>query len=557
MMDTIGKIGLFGLMGLISGWHSAIANTAQFDWFKYQGESALKVHATQYVNPILPGFYPDPSITRVKNHYYLVNSSFAYFPGFPIFQSENLVDWKQIGNAFDRTSQFQLNGIDSSRGMFAPDISYHNGTYYLVSTCVECGQPFLRNFVLTAKAPQGPWSTPTTLDFDGIDPSIFWDDDGKAYIVHNGDPIGGSKYDGHKAIWLQSFDPKTKKMVGQAIQIVNGGVNIQDKPFWIEGPHLFKKDHKYYLIAAEGGTQNNHSEVVFRADKVTGPYIPYDQNPILTQRTLDPERKNPVANAGHADLVQTQDGQWWAVFLGVRPYDPEGNFNIGRETFLLPVQWKNGWPVILKNGKKIPLVVKKPTIDHSKNSHNGSLSYIDSFDQSHLGPQWISLRTSNTKRYQLVDGKLILHAAGKIGDMQKTPAFVGRRLQHQQATISTRLDFTPEQSGDQAGLVAIQNDRSFLFFGVERLNNQNVIALYKHDQSDKQQLIQSVPYTAQHVDLTIHVNRGQMSFDYTVAHQTKTLAAHVDTRFLSTPQAGGFVGTVIGPYSYHETPPEK
>ena len=328
---------LFAAASRIAG-AEAPGEFARFDWFEYRGADPIDAIATadarHYRNPILAGFYPDPSIERVGEDYYLVNSSFAYFPGIPLFHSRDLVTWTQIGNVIDRPGQFAFGAIGLSRGIFAPDITYHRGVFYLVSTCIDCGG----NFVLTATDPAGPWSDPVWVDIDGIDPALFFDDDGSAWILNNGPPVGTPLYDGHRAIWIQRFDERALQPVGPRTLLINGGVDLAARPIWAEGPHLFRKDGWYYLITAEGGTAEQHAEVVYRSRDVTGPYRPGPGNPILTQRDLDPARPHPITSAGHADFVTTPAGDWWSVFLGARPYR-DNYYNIGRETFLLPVKW--------------------------------------------------------------------------------------------------------------------------------------------------------------------------------------------------------------------------
>lgn len=303
-------------------------------------------------NPILKGFYPDPSICRVGEDYYLVNSTFSYFPGLPIFHSKDLAHWEQIGNAMDRTAQLNLDGLGISRGLFAPAIRYNIGTFYITCTLIDNGN----NFVITTTDLSKGWSDPIWLpEVEGIDPSLFFDDTNRAYIIYNSDPPNKvSVYDGHRSIKIVEFDVATSKVISSPVIIVNGGSDMSQKPIWIEGPHIFKKDGFYYLIAAEGGTDVNHSEVVFRGKNVLGPYESYSQNPILTQRNLDPNRKDAVTSTGHADFVEDANGNWYVVFLGCRPYGA-GFYNTGRETFIAPVSWENGWPKINLEGE----VVKK------------------------------------------------------------------------------------------------------------------------------------------------------------------------------------------------------
>jgi alpha-N-arabinofuranosidase len=532
------------------------AQTATFERFTYQGRSIeqAKPASGQFLNPIISGYYPDPSVTRVDKDYYLVNSSFAHYPGLPIFHSTDLVHWTQIGNAIDRPGQLDFTGRAVSEAVFAPDITYHDGTFYIVNTCVQCRG----NFVITAKNPAGPWSDPIWLPFEGIDPSIYWEGD-RAYIVNNRAPAEPPRYDGHRAIWVQEYDWRAGKMVGESTQLINGGVDLSKKPVWIEGPHIFKKDGWYYLTAAEGGTSVNHSQVVLRSKALRGPYVPFAGNPILTQRDLDPKRPHPISAAGHAELVQTQNGDWWATFLATRPY-AEDYYNIGRETFLLPVTWKDGWPIILDKGKTVPWTLAKPRLPASpppKLPTSGDFGYTDEFDGNRLAMQWIGIRTPRTPFYTVANGTLNMRGGDALGDRQGVPGFVGRRQQHAIADVSTTLRYAPAKDGARAGLVAIQNDYAYLFFGLTRIDGQPRIALYKRegqntrDEAAAETLVASAPFAASGpVTLTIHAMGGQMAFDYAVGGRTMTLKPDLDVRFLSTARAGGFVGTVIGPYVY-------
>lgn len=535
---------------------TAAAQTAKFDRFTYQGRSIeqVKPQAGEYLNPIVSGYYPDPSVTRVGKDYYLVNSSFAHFPGLPIFHSTDLVHWTQIGNAIDRPGQLDFSGRSVSEAVFAPDISYHDGTFYIVNTCVQCRG----NFVITAKDPAGPWSDPIWLPFEGIDPSLYWEGD-RAYIVNNRAPDETPRYDGHRAIWLQEYDWRAGKMVGESTQLVNGGVDLSKKPVWIEGPHIFKKDGWYYLTAAEGGTSVNHSQVVLRSKELRGPYVPFAGNPILTQRDLDPKRPHPISAAGHAELVQTQNGDWWATFLATRPY-ADDYYNIGRETFLLPVTWKDGWPIILDKGKTVPWTLAKPRLPASPAPTlptSGDFGYTDEFDGTKLAMQWIGVRTPKTPFYTVANGSLTMRGGDALGDRQGVPGFIGRRQQHAIADVSTTLTFTPAKDGARAGLVAMQNDYAYLFFGLTRIDGQPRIALYKRegkntrDETAAETLVASAPLNAKGpVTLSLHARGGTMAFDYQVGGKTMTLKNDLDIRFLSTARAGGFVGTVIGPYAY-------
>lgn len=521
---------------------------AEFHQFSYRGESLEEASPEpgEFRNPILSGYYPDPSLTRVGDEFYLVNSSFTHYPGLPVFRSGDLVNWLQIGNAIDRKGPFDFNGLAVSRGIFAPDISHHDGRYYIVSTCVDCGG----NFVITAENPAGPWSDPSWLGFEGIDPSIYWEGE-SAFIVNNGAPEEPPRYEGHRAIWIQAFDWKNLKMTGRRSVLINGGVDISRNPIWIEGPHVFNKDGVYYLTAAEGGTGDQHSQTIFRSEKLWGPYTPADHNPILTQRDLDPGRPDPVTSAGHAKFVELPNGDWWATFLATRPYGPD-EYNIGRETFLLPVTWADGWPVILPPGAPIPYTLPRPALpedSRSMPSLSGDFSYVESFDGDRLGPEWVGIRTPVEPIYRLQDGTLTLTCKGGFGDLSIPPPFIGRRQQHHVATVSVIFSFEPVITGQRAGLAAVQNDTSLMFFGMERFDDGNRLVVSIRDGTLEDTLVAETPLPdIQEMTLTMKARGGAMDFEYTLAGQRRTLAADVDARLLSTRRAGGFVGTIIGPY---------
>jgi xylan 1,4-beta-xylosidase len=515
-----------------------------------------------YSNPILAGFYPDPSICRVGDDYYIVNSSFSYFPGLPLFHSKDLVNWKQIGNAMNRPEQLNLDGDGVSRGLFAPDITYHKGTFYIVCTLIDK----LGNFVITAKDAKGPWSNPVALpQVNGIDPSLFFDDDNKAYVLFNSVPPDNiPMHEGHRTIRMFEFDWKNLKVTGEEKLLINGGTDMAKKPVWIEGPHIFKKDGWYYLICAEGGTGYNHSEVVFRSKSIEAPFISYENNPILTQRQLDPSRKDPVTTTGHAGFTQTKDGKWYAVFLGCRPYG-DNYYNTGRETFMAPVKWENGWPVILKGNEEVQYHYPVPTPSLTKtaaNSFSGNVIYRDEFDQPSLNNRWIFLRTVRKKWYSLSEKKGFLSTQLQPGTCAgiTNPSFIAHRQQNLSCTATTSLNFNPSNEDEKAGLVIFQNEQHFYFISVTLGYSPppdgpvSMINLYKStNDSTAMELIasQALPnHMTENIRLRITANKDQYSFYYSFTSKPwKLLADNQDGKFLSTRVAGGFVGSVFALYA--------
>jgi len=531
------------------------AASVDFYQFTYEGKDAVfaqKPAQGQFQNPIIAGFYPDPSITRAGDDYYLVTSSFSYSPGVPIFHSKDLVKWKSLGHVLVTPKQLPLYKQQTSRGIYAPTIRYHDGTFYLITTLVDVRG----NFIVTAKDPAGPWSEPILLpEVGGIDPDIFFDDDGRVYIAHNDAPVGEPLYEGHRAIWLREFDPKTKKVIKESRRIiVNGGTDLAKKPVWIEAPHIYKINGWYYLLCAEGGTAYEHSEVVFRTKDLTKPFEPYAGNPILTQRDLDINRPNPITTAGHADLIQTKEGDWWAVFLATRAYDKTA-YNTGRETFLLPVSWKNEWPIILEKGKEIPYQLNAPKISKStKNAESttGNFIWQDNFSSKALQHQWVSLRTADSPFYTLKSNRIQLQALNTRLNELEQPAFLGRRQQHTRFSASTQLDIPAEKTS--AGIVALQSETAHYYFGAKTINGKTQLFIEQANRSVPKIIHTVSPAdTGKRLTLAIEGNAGKISFYYhNKDGNKKTVLENADAKILSTEVAGGFVGTLLGIHAREE-----
>ncbi|TDP02260.1 glycoside hydrolase family 43 protein [Flavobacterium sp. 245] len=539
-------------------------NVAVFDWFNYQGKEdayvAISKSEEEYLNPILAGFYPDPTICSADGKFYLVNSSFCYFPSLPIFESTDLVNWKQIGNIINRREQADFGNSRLSGGMYAPTIRYNKGIFYVICTNVSG----VGNFVVTAKNPAGPWSNPIKLpEVNGIDPDIFFDEDGKVYMTHNGPPPNNiSLHDGHRAIYMLEYDLEKQKIITEPKLVINGGTDMAKKPVWIEGPHVFKKDGFYYMICAQGGTGFNHSEVVFRSKNVYGPYESYASNPILTQSHLDPNRKNLVSTTGHADFVELPNGDWWAVFLGCRPY--EGDlYNTGRETFMMPVEWKNGWPEIKGGNEPLPMKNKRPNLPLSKEKiepNNGNFTWQDNFDSKELGLKWNFIRTPSEKWYELTNGKLVIKPRKESIHTETNFSFIGRRQQHLKFEASVKLEFNPKDNLTVAGLTAFQNEKHYFLVG-KRLNTANKLEVFVEKtagkiNNGKPEIIakKELLDTDKVLFVKIEGNRKLYSFYFKTKEKEKwnLLIKDVDGSILSTKEAGGFVGTYLAMYASNE-----
>ena len=401
-----------------------------------------------FKNPILPGFHPDPSICRVENDYYMVTSSFEWFPGLPIFHSKDLVNCEQIGHVLDRPSQLQMkDGLKASNGLWAPTIRYHQGTYYVICTATGCGG----NFFVTADSPEGPYSEPIFIkDAPGIDPSLFFDEDGTMWYCGsiNGDnKIPPRRYPAEDRIYVQQLDPSTGQFIGER-HIVSSGYAINSP--YAEAPHIYKIKGKYYLMIAEGGTWENHAVSVFTADNIVGPYTPFICNPVLTHRHLGNDID--ITTIGHADLVQTQNGDWYSVMLGVRPVN---GFNmLGRETFLTPVEFQGEQPIFNPGVGRVLMEEQFPKLPECPVIKPDNR---DEFNGQSLAYCWNFLRTPFEKWYELKDSKLQINLRPQRVSELVNPSLIARRVEHHKFYTACAMQFNPTKSNEEAGMVIKQN----------------------------------------------------------------------------------------------------
>jgi len=490
----------------------------------------------------MPGFYPDPSICAVGEDYYLCNSTFAYFPGLSLMHSKDLVHWEQIGNVLDRNSQLPLEGADHSQGLFAPTIRFHDGLFYVICTNVTHGG----NFIVTAENPEGPWSEPHYLeDADGIDPSLFFDDDGKCYYIGTHPNPDGVKYNGDWFIYICEVDLNEWKLVGEKHNVWNGALK---GCIWPEGPHLYKENGYYYIMHAEGGTGPEHSVMICRSRDILGPYENNPKNPILTHRHLGADF--PIKYVGHGDLIVTPRGEWFITVLAVRPL--ERFTTMGRETFLAKVIWEEDWPVVnpgvgmLTDEVEIDLPSWDPLTDpdsytsrtSGKTCVPGSSRTYVFADMKMLGDEFLMLRNYPSDMFVL-DGEGLKLKAGR-DDIKAvaSPSFVAIRQQHHYFKSAAVFDTSDLKAGESAGLVLIQNNlynlRAEVTDGVLR-------AVICKDGKDE---ILGEAEASGEVSVSIDV-AGLIA---TVLLGGKVIG-EAKVSDLSTEVAGGFVGCCVGIYA--------
>lgn len=499
-------------------------------------------------NPVLSGFYPDPSICRVGRDFYLVNSTFAYFPGIPVHHSRDLVHWTQIGNVIDRLDQLSFEGAGISRGLFAPSIRHHNGTFYVLCTNIDNGG----NFIVTAKDPAGPWSDPVWFkDAQGIDPSIFFDDDGSAWYVGTRPAPEGVKYNGNWEVWTQQIDLKTLSLVGPTHGLWRGALR---ECIWPEGPHLYKINGYYYLMIAEGDTGMDHAISIARSKTLTGPWVGKASNPILTHRHLG--RNAELINVGHGDLFDDGEGNWWMVLLASRPYG--GTCNLGRETYMVPVRWEDDWPLasadtgLVEKTYVLPAAFEAFAKAEAAKTVTVPRPACEHFDSKTLPQDWLILRTPPVPVFDLEKRPGWLGLPLLAGTVRGTEpvAFAALRQRHMSWSLSALFDFTPTAENECAGLALLQNERFNYRLEIGQTGGKDVIRLVRSC-GDTDEVLASVPRPQGKVTVLTAWAEGQnLSFGFAASGEKPAiLATGVDGTILSTEKAGGFVGTVLGVFA--------
>ncbi|MHB9028205.1 MAG: family 43 glycosylhydrolase [Candidatus Latescibacterota bacterium] len=427
-----------------------------------------------YRNPILPGFHPDPSVTKVGNEYFLVTSSFQWFPGIPIFRSGDLVHWKPAGYALTRRSQLDLDGIPDSLGVWAPDIQYFDGIFYIAYTDMrhynkrDRRDKLIENKLITATDPAGPWSDPATVNGSGIDPSLFRDDDGRFYWINQ--VYGPDTFS--MGIACQEIDPQTGALLGEARVLWPG-----TEAGYTEGPHLYKRNGWYYLLTAEGGTFHNHQCSLARSRNLRGPYETIPGDSILTMR--DSWRETGISRSGHGDFIEVDGDMRYIVFLAARPFGGGDQANLGRETFLLPVKWSpEGWPVV-NGGRGVTFESLFPPLTESEPY---TPPVRADFDTPELPGEFNFCRNPEESGFSLSERPGFLRIRGSAFDLSDLAHenLIARRQEHITFTAAALIDFQPADDRAEAGLTCYYDTRNYYKLGITRSGGQRIARLTRH-----------------------------------------------------------------------------
>lgn len=516
-------------------------------------------------NPIIPGFYPDPSICRVGEDFYMVCSSFEMYPGIPVFHSKDLANWEQLGYAMHKENGFHVEANIFAGGVMAPTIRYHEGLFYIIN-CNFCDNG---NFIVTAENPAGPWSEPHWLsDVPGIDASIFFDEDGKTYIIGTGNVVERADGTMDRGIWVAEYDICNFKMVGKPTAIWDSALRNAASP---EAPHIYKIGEYYYLVIAEGGTEHYHAVTVARSKEVLGWYEGNPANPVMTHRQFG--FNYPIANVGHADLVDTPQGNWYAVLLASRTM--EGiHKNLGRETYICPIIWERGWPVFSpKSGKIDWEYPADPDLPWTEYGNNHLVR--DDFDNENLDFCWNFWGTPYVDFWKISDSNLKLKCMGHSISAPLKPlqmdapkvyddcvSFVGRRQVHVDFEAGCAMKFMPEEK-ESAGMIVLQASNHQ--YRVERIQEEGkqllrlVLVTAEFDRPaylpgftsvTHEQVLSQVEWESEYIILKLVAKGQDYSFYYgNESESMQVLYEHADGKIINPEIIGGMVGTLLGMFA--------
>jgi xylan 1,4-beta-xylosidase len=510
-----------------------------------------------YRNPVNSGFHPDPSVVRAGEWYYMVHSSLHWFPGIPIYRSRDLVHWHPVGYALTRDSQLDLRGVSDSLGVWAPDIGFFDGLFYIAYTDMRRYDKHNRrdrvieNKVVTAEDPVGPWSDPVIVNGSGIDPSIFRDDDDRAYFINQA--YGPDTYS--MGIVCQEFDLEEKRLLGEPRLLWPGS-----GAGYTEGPHLYKRGVWYYLLTAEGGTYHEHQCSIARSRSLWGPYETKPGVSILTMR--DRWRDVGISRSGHGDFIEEGGDLRHIAFLAARPYGGRGCANLGRETFLLPVSWSaEGWPVVNEN-RGVEWECPFPNLPEDAPYDPTGL---DSFEGGTPGFEWNTSRNPDPSRLSLSEhpGFLRIRGSEYSLDDLRHENLVARRQRSIDFTAETVLEFNPADERAEAGLACYYDTRDHITLEITRSGGTRIVRLAVHRADPGQggaeigsdHIVKEVPLPGEGAVVLRVEARGQSYrfFAGLAGGSVTQVGVPVDGSILSDEHAvtfgWGFTGAFVGMYA--------
>ncbi len=510
---------------------------------------------TKIKNPILKGFNPDPSMCRVGDDYYIAVSTFEWFPGVVIYHSKDLKNWRQVARPLDRVELLDMKGNPDSGGVWAPQLSYADGQFWLIYSDVKVTGGIYKdvtNYLTTSETIDGEWSEPIYLNQSGFDPSLFHDEDGRKWLVNMlwDHRVGKHEFGG---IVLQEYDHEERKLIGDA-EIIYHGTEVG----LVEAPHLYQMDGYYYLLTAEGGTMYEHHASLARSKNIKGPYENHPDNPLISSWY---HPRIALQRAGHGSFVETQNGEWYFAHLTSRPtkapgavlLPDRGYSQLGRETAIQKVEWKEGWPYIV-DGNYPKVYVEAP--DLPEQTWAPDFPVVDDFDGEELGGQWQTLRIPYTEFGSLTDrpGHLRLYGAGGFSNLHKQ-ALVARRWQAFEFEAETKVAYHPETFQQQAGLVNYYNTKNWSSVHVTWDEEKGrIIDLYVSERNEVTnplgKEVISVPEEAEYVWFKVNVNQYTYQYSYSFDGESwETIPVELDSWKLSDEyiqESGFFTGAFVG-----------
>lgn len=487
-----------------------------------------------YKNPIRTGFFPDPSIVRVDNDYYMVNSSFIYYPCIPVSHSTDLVHWKVIGYAITNPEWAKVDELEGGRGYWAPDISYYKGKFYITATyrLNDDGTVYRKQIVVSSTKPEGPYSKPAIIDEDGIDPSIFNDDDGKRYMLLN------------RGARIFELNEDATKQISKASLLYYG-----DNKRAPEGPHLLKKDGYYYLFEAEGGTGPGHRITVSRSKELFGLYTPCPYNPIMRQTN----ESAIIQRCGHGKPVQTQNGDWYMVYLCGRKIG-DGYSLLGRETALDPISWTaDGWPIV-NNLDGPSTLQKKPNLPETIWEEE----YNDDFNESYLSTEWLFPRVPEMDGIELTNS--FCRIKGSLYDLNSMKAknILLRRQTAFKFSASTCLRLHDLLAGQNMGMTCYYDENTYLKFGIYKTEEKKARMVLKVEERIGDDYISypdvNLDMTKQFLYLKIDTVYLKRTFYYSYDGEEYEKYLHLDNVYYlcdeGIKKGKRFTGAMLGLYAY-------